>query len=182
VTLPSEDALGLSAPLPKENASTDSTALIAPFNAPSFPHTAHKSSVPKVSIPVWAGRGRGGGPSRIASGLEGILRTSADGTPEPSSNNGAQAPGQGTPQPPLPPPSAPLLPPVSDNYSLFFLAGSAGGGGIPTSGGVGLTLLGLLCILASGLFLLRPHGKLYLIYCAFQKPSSVLLLPLERPG
>jgi hypothetical protein len=182
VTLPSEDGLGLAAPLPKKNVSTNSTALIAPFNAPSFPHTAHKSSVPKLSVPVWAG---GGGPSHISSGLEGALRTSANGTPEPSSNNGVQTPGQGTPQPQQhqQQPSAPLLPPMSDNYSLFFLAGSAGGGGIPISGGVGLTLLGLLCILASGLFLLRPNGKLYLIYCAlFQKPSSVLLLPLERPG
>jgi len=41
----------------------------------------------------------------------------------------------------------------------------------------------LICVLAAGLVLLRPLvGRLSWATCELPKPSSVLRLPLERPG
>jgi hypothetical protein len=70
-------------------------------------------------------------------------------------------------------PSSPLAPLGGSSFSLS--GGQAGPGG-------GLTPL-LVCVLASGLVLLRRDGLLF--RCAPYeppKPSSALLLPLERPG
>ena len=77
-----------------------------------------------------------------------------------------------------PAPLEPLFPPMSpsEDSSLFSLSGvgQAGPGG-------GLVLL-LLGVLASGLILLRRDGPLSWASCEMPKPSSALLLPLERPG
>ena len=74
-----------------------------------------------------------------------------------------------------PQPSSPLVPPVG--YGFFSL--STGGG--QAGPGAGITLL-LLCVLASGLVLLRRDGRLWRAFCEVPKPSSALLTPLERPG
>jgi hypothetical protein len=97
------------------------------------------------------------------------VSTSFAGSPEPSSND-TQKPLEDTPQPPEPP----LAPPVGD-APLFSL------GGAQTAPGGALALL-LICIFASGMVLLRPNSKLHLASCTIPKPSSALLMPLERPG
>jgi len=76
-----------------------------------------------------------------------------------------------------PEPSAPLLAPPVGYASLTVLAGS----GQASSGG-GAAPLVLLCILASGVILLRWDGRLARAFCEVPKPSSALLRPLERPG
>jgi hypothetical protein len=70
-------------------------------------------------------------------------------------------------------PSSPLAPLGGSSFSLS--GGQAGPGG-------GLTPL-LVCVLASGLVLLRRDGLLFL-WAPYEPPklSSALLLPLERPG
>ena len=71
-------------------------------------------------------------------------------------------------------PLSPLTPPVGSSF--FSLSG---GVLVPVGGAAPLLLL---CALVSGLLLLRPDGKLWWIFCQLPKPSSALLLPLERPG
>ncbi|HEY6751076.1 MAG TPA: hypothetical protein VI027_07100 [Rubrobacteraceae bacterium] len=77
-----------------------------------------------------------------------------------------------------PEPLKPLFPPMppSGDSPFFSLSGvgQAGPGG-------GLVLL-LIGVLASGLILLRRDGPLSWASCEMPKPSSALLLPLERPG
>jgi hypothetical protein len=70
-------------------------------------------------------------------------------------------------------PSSPLAPLGGSSFSLS--GGQAGPGS-------GLTPL-LMCVLASGLVLLRRDGLLFR-WAPYEppKPSSALLLPLERPG
>jgi hypothetical protein len=66
-------------------------------------------------------------------------------------------------------------PPLGDS-SFFSLPGTMQVG---SGGGLGLLLLG---VLASGLILLRRDGPLSWISYELPKPTSALLLPLERPG
>ncbi len=96
-----------------------------------------------------------------------------DGGPSPApSSSGSGDASEGTPQHERPPPS-PLAPLWGSSFSLS--GGQAGPGG-------GLTPL-LVCVLASGLVLLRRDGLLFrLAPYEPPKPSSALLLPLERPG
>jgi hypothetical protein len=67
-------------------------------------------------------------------------------------------------------PVSPFTPPAGSSFSLS-------GGQV----GAGIVAL-LLCVLASGLILLRREFKLLWAFCELSKPSSVLLLPPERPG
>lgn len=83
-----------------------------------------------------------------------------------SSPIGSESPLRDTPQP-----VSPFALPAGSSFSLS-------GGEIGSSG---VALL-LLCILASGLILLRRDGKLSWAFYELPKPSSALLLPLERPG
>jgi hypothetical protein len=69
-----------------------------------------------------------------------------------------------------PQPVSPFTPPVGSSFSLS-------GGQV----GAGIVAL-LLCVLASGLILLRREFKFLWAFCELPKPSSVLLLPPERPG
>jgi hypothetical protein len=69
-----------------------------------------------------------------------------------------------------PQPVSPFTPPAGSSFSLS-------GGHV----GAGIVAL-LLCVLASGLILLRPEFKLLWAFCELPKPSSALLLPPERPG
>jgi hypothetical protein len=84
-----------------------------------------------------------------------------------SSPTGPESPLRDTPQP-----VSPFAPPVGNSFSLS--GGSAIGPG-------GLALL-LLCILVSGVILLRRDGKVLSPICKLPKPDSALRLPLERPG
>ena len=70
-----------------------------------------------------------------------------------------------------PQPVSPFTPPAGSSFSLS--GGQAGHGGV---------VLLLLCVLASGLILLRLDFKLLWAFCELPKPSSALRLPLERPG
>ena len=91
-----------------------------------------------------------------------------------SSDEATQSPSAGR----APAPLEPLFPPTSPSGDSSFFSmlgvGQAGPGG-------GLVLL-LLGVLASGLILLRRDGPLSWASCEMPKPSSALLLPLERPG
>jgi hypothetical protein len=69
-----------------------------------------------------------------------------------------------------PQPVSPFTPPAGSSFSLS-------GGQV----GAGIVAL-LLCVLASGPILLRQEFKLLWAFCELPKPSSVLLLPPERPG
>ena len=79
----------------------------------------------------------------------------------------------GTPQSPAPP----LAPPLGG--SSFSLLSGGAGGQLGSAGGVAPLLVG---VLASILVLLRHDCWRHLASCEPPKPSSVLLLPLERPG
>jgi hypothetical protein len=63
----------------------------------------------------------------------------------------------------------------SSSFSLF-----TGGGQLGIGGGFTPLLVGILALLATSL--LRRDFRTYLISCEMPKPSSALLLPLERPG
>jgi hypothetical protein len=68
-----------------------------------------------------------------------------------------------------------VVPPVgSSSFSLF-----TGGGQLGIGGGSAPLLVG---ILALAVILLRGDFRTYLVSCEMPKPSSALLLPLERPG
>ena len=93
-----------------------------------------------------------------------------------SSSTGRQISSEGTPAAP-PQPSSPSSPsPEPSYYDSFALSG----GGSELSTSVGPLLLGILAL--GGWFLLRPAFRTYLAWCKIPKPSSALLMPLERPG
>ncbi len=69
-----------------------------------------------------------------------------------------------------PQPVSLFTPPAGSSFSLS-------GGQV----GAGIVAL-VLCVLASGLILVRREFKLLWAFCELPKPSSVLLLPPERPG
>ena len=93
------------------------------------------------------------------------------------SGEAAQSSSEGTAPDPLAP-LEPLLPPMPEpgDSAFFSLPGT---GQVGSGGGLGLLLLG---VLASGLILLRRDGPLSWITYELPKPTSALLLPLERPG
>ena len=68
----------------------------------------------------------------------------------------------------------PSVPPLVGSYFSLY------GGGQESPPGNIVSLL--LCVLASALILLRRDGPLSWASCELPKPSSALLLPLERPG
>jgi hypothetical protein len=74
--------------------------------------------------------------------------------------------------------SLPFLPPAGGGYLSLSGGGQAGLGG----GHAPLLLVGLLGILASRLLLGRTDGKSLAAFSEVLKPSSALLMPLERPG
>jgi hypothetical protein len=90
------------------------------------------------------------------------------------SGEAAQSSSEGT----APAPLDPLLPPMPSpaDSPFFSLPGTMQVG---SGGGLGLLLLG---VLASALILLRRDGPLSWITYELPKPTSALLLPLERPG
>jgi hypothetical protein len=111
--------------------------------------------------------------SAVANAATGALGTLSGGSPEPPSSGVQEEKpsdgGGGSPQPTAPPIAAPM-------WGSSF--GLSGGGGHMSGGGLPL-LLGVLVLAA---ILLRRDFRTYLVSCEMPKPSSVLLLPLERPG
>ena len=71
-------------------------------------------------------------------------------------------------------PPSPSPAPLDGSYFSPLVGGQVGPGGVVPL---------LICVLVAGLVLLRPLvGRLSWAFCESPKPSSVLLLPLERPG
>ena len=105
-----------------------------------------------------------------------VLGSLTGGSPVNSSTNSTdgtqEQPSEGTPQP------APPLAPVGGGQ--FSLSTTGGGGLAGPGGGFAPVLVGILALLAT--ILLRRDFRTYLISCEMPKPSSALLLPLERPG
>jgi hypothetical protein len=91
------------------------------------------------------------------------------------SGEAAQGSSEGSAPDPLDPLLPPLPPPLGDS-PFFSLPGT---GQVAFGAGVGLLLLG---VLASVLILRRRDGPLSWISCEPPKPTSALLVPLERPG
>lgn len=72
------------------------------------------------------------------------------------------------------PPSPPSPAPLGGSYFSPSIGGQVSPGGVVPL---------LICVLVAGLVLLRPLvGRLSWDSCELPKPSSVLLMPLERPG
>jgi hypothetical protein len=90
------------------------------------------------------------------------------------SGDTTETPSEGT----APEPLAPQLPSPFEGSSVFSSSSGVSGQTGPWGGFVVL----LLGVLVSGLILLLREGFLCWAACEQPKPSSALLLPLERPG
>jgi len=86
-----------------------------------------------------------------------------------------QSPFEGIALDPLDP-LFPTMPPLEDSSFFFSLAG---GWQVGAGGGLGVVLLG---VITTFLILVRRDGPLSWISGELPKPTSVLLMPLERPG
>jgi len=111
----------------------------------------------------------------VASATAEVLGTLTGSLTEPSAAGTQEdQPSEDTPQQQ---PAPPLAPPAGGGGSY---SPSTGGGQLGTGGGFAPLLVGILALLAMSL--LRRDFRTYLISCEMPKPSSALLLPLERPG
>jgi hypothetical protein len=114
----------------------------------------------------------------VASATAQVLGSLAGVSPSTSSTNATngtqEGPSEGTLQQQ---PASPLAPPAGSggSFSPF-----TGGGQLLGGGGFAPVLVGILALLATSL--LRRDFRTYLISCEMPKPSSALLMPLERPG
>ena len=110
----------------------------------------------------------------VAAEILGSLTGGSSVNSSTNSTNGTQEqqPSEGTPQPA----PAPVAPPAGGGS----FSPSMGGGQLGTGSGFAPLLVGILALLAA--ILLRRDFRTYLISCEMPKPSSALLLPLERPG
>lgn len=118
------------------------------------------------------------GEGLIDTALTGLFSGGGEADPSPASKpdqeSGSSSTGTGSESPlkdAAPQPVSPFTPPAGSSFSLS--GGQVGPGGV---------VLLLLCVLASGLILLRRDFKLLWAFCELPKPSSALRLPLERPG
>ncbi len=112
--------------------------------------------------------------ANVATEVLESLTGGSPGTSSTDATNGTQEePSEGTPQQPAPP----LAPPAGGGS----FSPSTGGGQLGTGWGSAPLLVGILALLAPSL-LSRRDIRTYLISCEMPKPSSALLLPLERPG
>jgi hypothetical protein len=101
----------------------------------------------------------------------GFVEPSAARTQEEQSSRGA----------PQPVPLDPLTSPVGGGAGYFSSTPTGAGGQLAGSGGgYAPLLLGILPLLA--VILTRRDVRTYLVSCEMPKPSSALLMPLERPG
>jgi len=162
--LPPAEGLTPSAPVPTVPASVGS--------ALGLPSSLGTNAVGAVVSAVGTVR------SAAASVATDVLGTLADGSLGASYTdvtNGTQEeePSEGSPQQPAPP----LAPPAGGGS----FSPSTGGGQLATSGwGFAPLVVGILALLVTSL--LRRDFRTYLISYEVPKPTSALLLPLERPG
>ena len=103
----------------------------------------------------------------LTADVSGVLDVGESSPEDPSAGTEGSA-GETTPRP-----ASPSAPAGGSSFSVS-------GGGQASPGGSVVPLL--LCVLASGLILLRRDGPLSWATCELPKPSSALLLPPERPG
>ena len=114
----------------------------------------------------------------VVSATAEVFRTLAGGSALTSSSTTdatsgtQQAPSDVTSQDPV----VPFVPPLGDSLFSPF----TGAAGQLAGGGVAPLLVGILALLTT--ILIRRDFRTYLIACELPKPSSALLLPLERPG
>jgi hypothetical protein len=164
-----DDAAVLAPPPEERPAQSAAPSMMAPYPAPPAPEAA-TTSQPLVSLGAALGsaaQNLGGVVGGVAASVLGSVSEDPSG-PAPES---ADPLGSTTPEPTTPLPS-----PVG--YGAF----SPSAGGQASGGGSGIAPL-FLCILASGLILLRRReGRLAWALDYVPKPSSALLTPLERPG
>ena len=128
------------------------------------------------------------GPSREASFLLSSVEAAANNAVEtlhgaavdvsealaPGGEAPAEPPSGGVTEPSKDVPPTPSPAPLGGSYFSPSVGGQVGPGGVVPL---------LICVLAAGLVLLRPLvGRLSWATCELPKPSSVLRLPLERPG
>jgi hypothetical protein len=150
-----------------------------PAPGPALPFSAAEGSPPASKFlggPPWDAASRAvetlpDAAADFAASAAGVLGALTAGSPPDSPTDGAEDsstadPSRGAPQQPSSPPV------VGSSFSLS-------GGQANPGGGVGPLLL---CVLVSGLIVLRPSGRLSRIFCGLPKPSSNVLGPLERPG
>jgi hypothetical protein len=88
-----------------------------------------------------------------------------------------EQPSEGTSQ--QQPAPAPLAPPAESGFFSLWATGG-GGGQLGSGSGFAPLLVGILALLTT--IMLGRNLRTYLISCEMSKPSSALLLPLERPG
>jgi hypothetical protein len=111
--------------------------------------------------------------SAAASAVAGVVGTIGDWLTEAPSSGEDSPASEGT----WPKPFAPVNPEPLGSSSIALFSGN----GQVNAGGAGATpLLGVLFL--ASVLLLRRDIRTYLISCELPKPSSALLLPLERPG
>jgi hypothetical protein len=109
----------------------------------------------------------------LGSFTSGSLGTSSTNYSTHGTQEEQQPSDEGAPRQPAP---APLAPPAGSGF--FSL--STGEGQLGSGSGFAPLLVGILALLAT--VLLRRDLRTYLVSCELPKPSSALLLPLERPG
>lgn len=158
-----DDAAALASPPEERPAESAAPSMMASYPAPPAPEVA-TTSQPLVSL----GTVLGSAAQNLGGIAASVLGSVSEDPSEPAPES-ADPLGSTTPEPTTPLPS-----PVG--YGAF--SPSAGG---QASGGGGIAPL-FLCILASGLILLRREGRLAWALSYVPKPSSALLTPLERPG
>jgi hypothetical protein len=112
-----------------------------------------------------------------AEGFLGTLPGGGGGSPDPSPDV-TQNPADSTPptQPELPIAPTPIGGGGGGGGSSFSLSGN---GQLGSGGGFTPLVLGMLVLSST---LLRRDFRMYLVSCKVPKPSSALLMPLERPG
>ena len=166
--LPGSEVVGTVSAVPAPSTTVRGTPVPLALGSLAVGHQPPPS--PQATVSSAAGNLQGG----AANVMDARASTHASGggpSPTPSSSGTGDA-SEGTPQQEQRP-LAPLTLLVGSSFSLS--------GGQASPGG-GLTPL-LVCVLASGLVLLRRDGLLFR-WAPYEppKPSSALLLPLERPG
>ncbi len=161
-----DDAAALASPPEERPAESAAPSVMAPYPAPPASEVATWQPLVSLGAALGSAAQNLGG---VVGGVTASVLGPSSEDPSGPAPESADPLGSTTPEPTTPLPS-----PVG--YGAF--SPSAGG---QASGGGGIAPL-FLCILASGLILLRREGRLAWALSYVPKPSSALLTPLERPG
>lgn len=172
------------APLEEAPATVGDTPIATPIVTPTPPASivAQEVSEPsrtvvpvpsevKSYLPSGIGEAAASAVASVTSMAADALGSLTGALAEPSTaGTQEEAPLEGTPQP-----APPLAPAGGGSYSP-----ATGSGGQLAGWGFAPLLVGILALFAA--ILMRRDFRSYLISCEVPKPSSALLLPLERPG